>query len=162
MCWQATSWSEHPPSTATASSKVCTACSLVSMMSLCAATSSSVFGLYFSTHGCESSPPRGALDWPAVPFAAMTPRAVRSGAQKAPDNLCEAFQVVIMHECALLACSSSSAFKLRSKFQLARWLFRRVFHSKGIRGNDVDYTEYQLTCAAPVRSGLQVGLVRIW
>lgn len=41
---------------------------LVSMMSLWAATSSSVFGLYFSTHGCESSAPSGPRP-AAVPFA---------------------------------------------------------------------------------------------
>jgi hypothetical protein len=60
----------------------------VSMMSLCAATSSRVFGLYFSTHGCESRAPSGPRPGadaavPAADGTAITPRGVLQARGKA-------------------------------------------------------------------------------
>ena len=79
-------------------------CSLVSMMSLCAATSSSVFGLYFSTHGCESSaaigPPRDghAVPLVVIPLQAPPRRSPRVDSQ--PQIDADSLQIMhgLLHE----------------------------------------------------------------
>ena len=97
----------------------------MSMMSLCAATSSRVFGLYFSTHGCESRAPSGPRPdadaaVPAADGTAMTPRSgLRAPGTAWWQSLAVTNSIKLAHQCILLM--RSIRFKIHAQQSYFTW-----------------------------------------